>query len=180
MRDFFRKPAVLYFIFYFGLLSILRWRWDWSLLFLWLGGVLGMGFSWADRLAHVYFTRPFEQLSLQVKSLIEQKRWKQAFRVLDLRKNEQRHLTVRSALFLAVWVVAAFFVISSTGSIFSVGMVMAIGLSVLLDMIHDFGNMDKLKWWLFWQIKRSFSDREAKAVVLAFGVLFLALSLAIV
>ena len=180
MRDFLTKPWVIAFLFYFGLLSLLRWQLNWSLLFLWLGGVVGIGFSWADRLAHVYFTRPFEQLSLQVKSLVTQKRYREAVLLLEHRKDEQRHLTVRSVLFLAVWVVAAFFVISSTGSIFAVGMVMAIGMSVLVDMLADWHNLEKLKWWLFWQIKRTFSDKETKGVVIGFAGLFGLLSLMVI
>jgi hypothetical protein len=167
-------------LFYFGLVSILRWQLDWSVLWWWLGGGVGLLFSWADRLAHVYFTRPFEQLSLQVKSLVAAKRYREAVVLLDHRKHEQRHLTVRSALFLAVWVAAALFVITSTGSIFAVGMVMAIGLSVLVDMIMDFKDLAKLKWWLFWQIKRTFSDKETKGFVAGYAVVFGLLTLMII
>jgi hypothetical protein len=178
--NYLRRPRVLYFLVYFGVLSILRWQINWSVLLLWLGGVLGMFFFWADRLAHVYFTRPFEQLSLQVKGLLAERRFKEALLLLEQRKNEQRHLSVRSALFLALWVPLAFFVITSTGSVLAVGMVMAIGLSAVIDMQTDFSHLEKLKWWLFWQIKRNFSDTETKYFVAIFSTLFVLLSLLIV
>lgn len=178
--NFLRRPRVLYFLTYFGLLSLLRWQINWSVLMLWLGGVLGMFFFWADRLAHVYFTRPFEQLSLQVKGLFHERRIKEALLLLEQRKNEQRHLSVRSALFLALWIPLAFFVITSTGSVLAVGLVMAIGLSAIVDMQSDFKQLSKLKWWLFWQIKRDFTDIEAKYFVFIFCAFFALLSVLIV
>lgn len=180
MKRFLSRPSLLYFVLYFGLISIFRWRFDWSLLSIWLGGLLGIGFVWVDRLAHVYFTKPHEQLSIQVRRLVSSRKYFDALRLIDQRKNEQRHLTARSLLFLMVWVVAAFYVLTSTGSVFASSMVMGVGLSVLVSMLVDWNNLAKLKSWLFWQIKRDVSDDETKIVVVVFGVLFVLLSLIMV
>ena len=180
MRDFVRRPSTVYFLFYFCLISLIRWDISLELILLWLGGVFGILFEWVDRLAYIYFTKPHEQLSFQAKSLISQKRYKDAIVLIDSRKHEQKNLSVGSILFLMVWVVAAFFVITSTGSAFASGMVMAIGLSVLVEMYGDWNNLEKLKGWLFWQIKRGFSDAEAKSVVVIFSALFVVLTLLLI
>ena len=177
MRSFIRRPSTVYFLFYFLLMSLLRWEISLGVILMWVGGVMGMLFEWVDRIAYVYFTKPHEQLSFQVKSLISQKKYMKALLLIDCRKYEQKHLTVRSLLFALIWVLAAFFVLTSTGSAFAGGMVMAIGLSILIDMLKDWGKIGKLKEWLFWQIKKDFSDKEARGVVIGFGVIFALLSL---
>jgi len=178
MKNFIRRPSTVYFLFYFLLVSLLRWEISLSVILMWVGGVVGMLFEWVDRITYVYFTKPHEQLSFQVKSLMSQKRYREALLLIDYRKHEQKHLTVRSLLFVLVWILAAFFVLTSTGSAFASGMVMAIGLSILIDMIKDWHNIGELKKWLFWQIKNNFSDKETRGVVVGFGVIFVLLSLA--
>jgi hypothetical protein len=180
MKNFIRRPSTVYFLFYFLLISLFRWEISLGLLLMWVGGVVGMLFEWVDRIFYVYFTKPHEQLSFQVRSLVKQKRYREALKLIDQRKYEQRHLTVRSLLFILVWILAAFFVLTSTGSALASGMVMSIGLSIFIDMLRDWKNMEKLKGWLFWQIRNSFSDKETKGVVIGFGVVFLLLTVMLI
>ena len=69
MKNFIRRPATVYFLFYFLLISLLMWEMSLKVVLMWAGGVVGMLFEWVDRIAYVYFTKPHEQLSFQVISV---------------------------------------------------------------------------------------------------------------
>jgi hypothetical protein len=170
----------LVYILYFGLITTLRFRFNLTALLFLLGGLFGMLFVFVDRFVHAYITRPEEHLSLQVKHLIAKKRFWDACKLLSSRGDEQRYLAIRSVFFMGAWIPAAFFVLTSTGSMFAIGLVMGIGLNLVRDGFLGLSNLDKLKWRLFWPIKRTFSDTEAKTVVIVFTVLFIILSLLLI
>jgi len=173
-----RKPII--FTLYFLAISLLRWTLDINLVWFWLGGVLGMLFTYVDRFIHVYFTKPHEQLSETIKHLVSSNRIKETFRTLKNRGSEQRYLAARSVFFMGAFIPAAFYVITSTGSAIATGLVMGIGLNLVIDSLMGIKDLGQLKWWLFWPIKRDFSDREAKLVVWIFTSLFFLLSLLLV
>lgn len=132
-----------------------------------------MAFIFVERLLYVYYSRPHEQLSEQVKQLMRIRRYWDGLRLLHARRAEQSRLIVRSVVFMAVWVPMAIFVITSTGSMLASGLVMSIGLHLLYDVLLDIGNVGRLKSWLFWPIQREITDAEVKAVVGVYGGFFL-------
>lgn len=168
------------FILYFLSITLLRWQWDLNLVWFWLGGIFGLLFTYVDRLIHVYFTRPHEQLSQQVQHLVKSNRFTETIRLLKTRGDEQRYLAARSVFFMGAFIPAALYVITSTGSAIATGLVMGIGLNLVIDGTIGLKNPAQLKWWLFWPIKRDFSDKEAKVVVIVFTSLFFLLSLMLV
>ena len=167
----------LIFIIYFGLLSVLNVSWGLNLIFLILGGVLGISFILVDRLIHIYFTRPDDELSFQFKSLVAQRKYLLALKTLTLRANEQRYLLVMSVIFAAMWVPIALFVVTSTGSLFATGMILGIGLRLSYDLISGLSHINLLKWRLFWPVKKEFSDEETRGVVAGFGLWFILITL---
>ena len=139
-----------------------------------------MFFVYVDRFVHVFVTRPHEQLSEQVRHLLNQKRLVDAVKLLQHRGDEQRYLAVRSVFFMGTWIPVAFFILTSTGNLLAPGLVMGIGLNLLYDLARDLNDLPKLKWWLFWPIKRTFSDTEARTVVIVFWAMFVLLSLLLI
>lgn len=159
--------------FRFSLLFLQSVIWD---LILWfLGAFLGGYFIKLDQLLYIYFTQPETRLSLEIKSLLQQKRNNEAWSLLRQRVGEQR-LAFRSALFQVVWVVLAFFTLTSTNVIFGKTMVMAVGLHLLLDEWEAILSGRDISW-IFWQIKREVGMREQRiyvgAISAAFGLLTL-------
>lgn len=132
----------------------------WELTFWLMGVILGAHFLKLDQLFYVYFTKPEDQLSLEVKELIGQKRMTEVWDLLDTRVEEQR-LVSRSVLFQIGWVVLAFFTLTSTAGLFGKVLVMAIGLHLLLEEWEDVLTSRGISW-LFWPIKREVSLREQK------------------
>lgn len=161
------------FILYFGLISILRWRLDWQVLGMWLGGVLGVMMDYADRLVYVYFTHPEEPLSVAVKRWLQKGQYKLVLIAFKHRGQEQKHLAIHSFLFLLIWVPISLYVITSSGSVLASGLVLGLGLKLLYDILLDFQRQEELKNWLFWQIRRPITDSELKAVVGMFAGAFM-------
>jgi len=157
-------------------------------LILWLGGaILGGYFIKLEQLVYVFFIHPNEPLSLEIKGLLKQNptslklcgaRRREMWRLLKERVTEQK-LAFRSALFQLVWLVLAFFTLTSTGSVFGKTLVMAIGLHLLLDEWEGILRKRTI-YWLFWQIKREVSLREQKVFLWAMTGGFSLLSLLLI
>lgn len=175
MKKYATKPLV--FVVYFGLFSVFRFEWTLTILWWFLGGLMGLGLEYVDRLFYVYVIKPYEQLSQYVRGLVAVGRYRDGLRLLKARKDEQRQLTVKSVLFAVIWVPLAFFVASSTASELGKGFVMGIGLNLLYDIGRDWSNLGKLKYWFFWPIRREVSDTETKLVVGVYTGVFLLMSL---
>ena len=165
---------------YFGGMTLLMWSWNLGTIWWLVGGLLGVGFVMVDRFIYVLLTKPHEHLSEHVRHLLNEKRFLDAIKLLRARGDEQRELTVKSVFFMAAWIPAALFVMTSTASMLAMGFVMGIGLHLLYDVWKDRNNIEKLKEWLFWPVKREVSDKEVKVVVGLFGVFFGILSIGLV
>ena len=171
-----RNQFLWVFVGYFTLLSILRFRLDWGLIWWWLGGILGVLMDYADRLVYVYYVKPNDPLSLAIKRLVKKRKYKISYIAFQNRGFEQQHLALHSILFLIVWIVIALYVITSSGSMLAAGLILGLGLQLLFDMLKDYQNSKKLKAWLFWQIKRPISDTELKVCMAAYIGAFILMS----
>lgn len=130
-----------------------------------LGVLVGVLLLFLDRVVYVY-SYPEEQLSQQFMYLWKRGKVMRALGLLDTRRREQQRLTFRSALFLVVWVLLAFFALTSTASGFGKGVVMGVGFHVLYDAWRlQRMAPEKLNTRFFWQIKREFS-REVQLLFL--------------
>lgn len=182
----FRRRAMIY-LAYFGFLiglGFLRYSYfvilKWSTLLFLFGGVLGMVSELFDRLVYVYYSKPKEELSLEVKGLIQQKKYAEAVEVLYRKRHLQQRLAMNNVLFLAVWVVLSLFLITSSPSVFGRGMVLGLGLNLVFQIYEDWDHKQVLRQRLFWPIKREISDQEMKLVLAVFVAAFALFSLTVV
>lgn len=150
-----------------------------TLILLLLAAFLGANFLKIDQLIYVYFTRPELPLSLEVKQLIKQRNFKGAWQLLTARGIEQRELALKSVLFQVVWVGLALFTLTSTAGVFGKTLVMAIGLSLLVQEWEDILAKRGFSW-LFWQIKRQVGLREQKYYLYLMTGLFVILTLLLI
>jgi len=162
---------------YYVMLVLIRWQWDLGVVWLFGGGLIGILFEYVDRLVYVYVVAPKEKLCVHVKRLVEKKRYKEVVGVLKTRGFSERRLPMRSVIFMAAWVPMAFFLVTSTGSMLAIGLVMGVGLHLLYDVLLDWYHPRRIKKWLLWPIARPVSDREVKIVVVVYAVLFGVMSL---
>lgn len=175
------KTHLLVTVVWLVLITFLRWSWHWNLILIWLGGIVGTFLIDIDHLLYTLIY-PHELTSMRVRRLLEQRQFKEALILLVDTHDERYKLALHSALFQIVLYVACFFVLTSTGSLFGSGLVMAMALHLLKD---DFdlllnGKEEWLKRLLFWQIKAEISLRQQKFYVILMLFIFLGLNLLLI
>jgi hypothetical protein len=163
------------------IITLLRWSWQWNLVFFWVGGLLGTFLLDADHLFYLLWINPHELTSLRAKRLVEQKRFKEALILVWDTRHERIRLPFRNALFQPILYVLCFFILTSTGSLFGAGLVMGMALHLLKDEVEDLlTDKERLKKWLFWQIKGEVSDENQKIFVILMVLVFLGLNLLLI
>lgn len=113
---------------------------DLNLIWWWLGGVLGFLFVFCDRLIYALVSNREEVLSVALAAAFSE-------------REKQKHLMMRSALFVAIWAVLAIFTVTSVGTGFPRGFVLGLGTHLIFDLWwdHRAGGRDIELW--FWQIR---------------------------
>ncbi len=148
-----------------GYVGVMAWRcfpgnWWWWV----MGMVLAECLWWMDRLLYVWWLKPFEQLSIQVQYWWQRRDFNAVIKLLRERGGEQTRLIFRSVGFAFVWLFLVIYVLTSTGSVTAVGMVMGLGLWLTWDIVTDWKQPARLGKWFCWQIKRSMSEKEIRIV----------------
>jgi len=162
-------------------ITLLRWSWHFSLIWLWLGGILGMSLLDLDHLFYIFVSNPHELTSLRIKRLVEQKRLKGALILTYDTHHEREKLAFRNALFQAILYVLCFFVLTSTNNLLGSGLVMGMALHLLEDEIDDLlKDEERLKKWLFWPLKIDISWQNQKFFVILMLLIFLGLNLLLI
>lgn len=150
-------------------LSEFWWYWPfWLLLGWWLvGGTVGYLILELDRFVDVYVANPDTKLAQEIRSRISSNQFVLAWKILLHNQKLQPKLTFRSALFQVVWVVLAFFTLTSTSSWFGKGFVLAMGLKLLLEQWQWYQkDREFLLRSLFWQINREFTTTQLRSYLL--------------
>jgi hypothetical protein len=143
-----------------------------------VGGMLGLMMDLVDRLIYAYYSKPDEELSLDVKNLVRAKRIDEAILMLWRRSNEQVRLAMNNVLFLGVWIALGLFVMTSSSSALARGLILGIGLEMLIGILREWNDMNLLRHKWFWPIKREVAESEIKITVAIFIGFFGLLTLA--
>ena len=164
------------------IITFLRWSWHWNLVLLWLGALVGTFLLDIDHLLYTLWIYPHELTSMRVKRLIDQRRFKEALILLADTHEERFKFSFHTALFQPILYVVCFFVLTSTGSLFGAGLVMAMALHLLKDEIELLllGKEEHLRKWLFWQVKTEVSLNQQKFFVILMLLIFLGLNLLLI
>lgn len=164
------------------IITILRWSWQWNLILLWLGGLVGAFLLDIDHLLYTLIIYPYELTSMRVKRLLDHHRFKDALILLTDTHEERTKLPFHNVLFQPSLFIFCFFVLTSTGSMFGAGLVMAMSLHLLQDELECLlqGREDYLRKWLFWQVNVDISFRNQKFFVVLMLLVFLGLNLLLI
>jgi len=161
---------------YFALISLFNLNLGFALLFLWFGGLIGTFLLDVD---HVLLGLDLENKTWwaeKFRFLWNKKKYKEAIFYLVGTHLEHRNLVFHSALFQPILLFLAFFVLTSTSSLFGSGLVMSMNLHLLKDEWQCFLEEGDLGW-LFWQIKRKVDKQAQRIYFLTVTFFFLLLSL---
>lgn len=177
------KSHLLITLAWLGLITLVRWSWHWNLILLWLGGLVGALLLDIDHLLYTLWIYPHELTSMRVRHLIDQRRFKDALILLADTHEERLKFSFHTALFQPILYIVCFFVLTSTGSLFGAGLVMAMALHLLKDEIECLFSREReeyLRKWLFWQIKKDISLYHQKLFVALMLLVFLGLNLLLI
>lgn len=133
----------------FFLLITLYKRWFTSpvYLFFWLGGAIGTLLPDLDHLIYTLISRPQELTSQRVKSLLNEKQYLKAIDLLVTTRHERSMPIFHTAFFQILFLIFSFFIISSSGSLFGTGLVLAFSLHLALDQTKDFFELGHINNW---------------------------------
>ena len=130
-----------------------------------LGSILGFLFVFTDRLVNVVVTNPDSVLSVKVKEVIKKKSLVLGLRTLLIERNDQEHLTMRSGLFVAVWMFLGIWGLLFVTHPLGRGLLAGIGIHLMFDLGWDYFNKSVGVTHWFWQIKRVLSPKEIRGFV---------------
>ena len=111
----------------------------------WAGGIIGNFLPDLDHFIYVYFLKPHELTSQRVGYMMGKKNFSRSFQLLLESRSERTKLIFHSGLFQLIFVVLAFLVVTSSGSLFARGVVLSFYLHLLVDQAVDYvetGNMN--------------------------------------
>lgn len=144
---------------------------------LWFGGILGTLLPDVDHLIYVYLLGPQDATSKSVISMLGKREVLSSLEILATTRGERTKLIFHSAYFQLLFLVFTYLVITSSGSIFGRGLVLAFSLHLLIDQVVDWMETGSLENW-FRQIPVQLDRQQqlwymiaALAVLLFFGFL---------
>jgi len=155
--------------------TLIRWRFTWDLIPLWLGGFFGLAIYGLDHLIYFFWQEPEPSLVEKLRGLVVARRFKEILAFLVETAPNRTRLVGHSVIFQGVLVVLAFFALSSTASLFGKGMAMGLFLYSLINQGSLLLNKKSLKSW-FWQVEIKLSDNGEVFFYLSLVLIFLLFS----
>jgi hypothetical protein len=169
-----KKEVITHFSFmvsFFVLITIYRRWFDLYYIPFWLGGVLGTILPDIDQLIYIYVLKPAETNSQRVIAMLDRRDVMGALKSLSETRYERNKLIFHTAQFQLIFLILAFFVVTSSRSVFGRGIVLAFSLHLFIDQIVDLMDTGGLKNW-FTKLP-VLLDREQRRWYLVFNFLIL-------
>lgn len=114
----------------------------------WLGGVVGTLLPDVDHLIYIYFLKPQDLTSQRVNYLINKQELVRVLSLLYETREERSGLIFHTRLFQIIFFVLTFWIMSSSGSLFGKGLVLAFSLHLIIDQIMDHSDIPKNKIYI--------------------------------
>ena len=128
---------IIFFVSFFLLISLFRGWFEIGYVMFWFGGIVGTFLPDTDHLIYVYFLRPEELTSQRTARMAGNRNYWEMIKLLFDTRGERRKLIFHSAFFQAIFVILSFLVVTSSGSLFGRGLVLAFFLHLLVDQFVD-------------------------------------------
>ncbi|MDP3998048.1 MAG: hypothetical protein Q8P89_00320 [bacterium] len=161
-------------IFYAALVTLLGRHFRPEFIFFWLGMIGGVIVLYFDPLFTAYFGSTITSSTQEIKQLIGQKKFPAAVGKIFVSHEPREQLILHSAFFQCILMLLAFYIVTSSGSLFGSGLVMGMVIHLFQEEIviwrRDPQRLTKI---LFWNIHREVSLQEQKIyLAVVFATLF--------
>lgn len=135
------------FILLFVLVSLLKGWININYWPFWIGGIIGTVLPDVDHIIYVYFLRPYELTSQRAIYMIQKGDLLRTWQLLAATRSERTNLILHGAIFQIVFLVLAFLVVTSSGSLLGRGIILAFLLHLTIDQIVDYTTLKNLNNW---------------------------------
>ena len=114
---------------------------------LWVGGIVGTILPDVDHFIYILFLKPNELTSRRANSMLEKRSIMETLKFLAETRYERTKIIFHTASFQLIFILLTFWVLTSSGSIFGRGLVLAFLLHLVIDQSVDFNQMGNLSNW---------------------------------
>jgi hypothetical protein len=145
-----KKDIITHLTFLFSflfLISLIKHWFSFYYFTFWLGGLVGVFLPILDHIFYAYILRPYEQVSIDIRNLIKQRYFKRALSLIYATRRNRSKLVIHTAYFQVVFLALTFFVVTSSGSLFGRGLVLAFSLHLFIDQLSDFMERREIGGW---------------------------------
>lgn len=111
--SYFTLPAL-----YLLVICLARFKLDFNILWIWLGGLVGAVILKSDYLFQVFLVQPQLPVAADAKALWQKNQYQELLKTVYHRKSEITSLTFHTIFFQVIFYAFAFFILSSSGSFF--------------------------------------------------------------
>ncbi len=145
-----KKDLVIHFSYFIALFVVASLVKGWfavAFIPFWLGGILGTLLPDIDYLIYVYVIKPKGALSVEASKLIAQKEIKRSFSLLSKQLGPEENLIIHTSYFQLMFVAFSFLILTSSGSLFGRGLVLAFLLHLFIDQLIDYIEKGDFESW---------------------------------
>lgn len=142
-----------------------------------LGVVIGSGIILIDRLLHAFYLFPDTEFNVLIREEWRKKNIFGVLKMLQLADPYQDQLMTRSVLFLVIYWVLALFVLTSTGSILGIGIILGMGLRYVIDFWKVRNQPEVFVHQFLWQVRHQFTKQQVQLIMAGWVVGFTLLTL---
>ena len=111
----------------------------------WVGGIIGTLLPDLDHAIYALYLKPQELTSLRVSNMLKKREVWETIKFLSETRYERTKLIFHTATFQMIFLILTFWVVTSSGSIFGQGLVLAFALHLSIDQIVDISETGGLK-----------------------------------
>lgn len=112
-----------------------------------VGGIVGAILPDIDHIIYVYYLRPYEVTSQRVMYEAQKGNLMQSWDLLSRTRSERTNLILHTVMFQVIFLFLSFLVMTSSGSLFGRGLVLAFLLHLLVDEILDLKETGNMTHW---------------------------------
>lgn len=146
---------------------------DWGF---WLGGIVGSLLPDIDHIIYFYFVSPTDLTSRRFDFYAHKKAFGRMVELLYETRTERKGLIFHTIFFQLIFLLLTFWMLSSSGSLFGRGMVLAFALHLSIDQLIDLTEIENLDNWIKYLPLKLSDDQErlywfgSSLLLLIFGV----------
>lgn len=129
---------LLFYLGYFIFLTVANNLYSFSYWPLYIGGLVGLFAPYVDHILHIFVFKPQEHTSQRVMSLFSVKQYREALTLMYDTCDERKELIFHTIQFQIIFAILTFWVITSSGSLFVRGLVLAYFLSLTIYNLKKF------------------------------------------